>query len=164
DDGHAECLHPRRNPVPADEAAHARAGCRRRGTIRGQGRRGRQPMSTDIAASARAATPSAGRGRVFTLWSRLCGLLLDAVLLVFFLIAATAVLDVLVRLIVLIVGYSTAWRIDPRDYKYYGFDPSRHLDDWWRLGLTVGSAVVLSAIFYGSLRLRRYLMSRFIDA
>src|SRR5690606_20369399 len=103
-------------------------------------------------------------GRVFTLWSRLCGLLLDAVLLVFFLIAATAVLDVLVRLIVLIVGYSTAWRIDPRDYKYYGFDPSRHLDDWWRLGLTVGSAVVLSAIFYGSLRLRRYLMSRFIDA
>ena len=105
-----------------------------------------------------------GGGRVYTIWSRFAGLLLDALLLVLFLITATAVLDVLVRIVVLSVGYSTAWRIDPRDYRLYGFDPLRHSDDWWRFFVTLGSAIVLCSLFYGGLRLRRFLLSRFIDA
>jgi lipoprotein-releasing system permease protein len=120
-------------------------------------------MSSTIAPS-NASIAHTGGGRVFTVWSRLAGLLLDAMLLVLFLVAATALLDVLVRVIVLSVGYATAWRIDPRDYQFYGFDPKRHLDDWGRFGLSLVAAVVLGAVFYGGLRLRRYLMSRFIDA
>ncbi len=105
-----------------------------------------------------------GGGRVFTVWSRLAGLLLDAMLLLLFLVAATALLDVLVRVVVLSVGYATAWRIDPRDYQFYGFDRKRHLDDWGGLGLSLGAALALGAVFYGGLRSRRHLMSRFIDA
>lgn len=99
-----------------------------------------------------------------TIASRLGGLLMDAALLALFLALGVACLDILVKLVVLIVGF---FQRPPAVYIERGlaqWDSNRHRDDFLWLLASVAAAGGLFFLFRGGLRLRRALLSRVIDA
>lgn len=115
-----------------------------------------------------------GRGGILTgVRARLAGFLFDVLLLALFLVVGVALLDVLVKVIVLLVGY---WRhIDfvgsgraqymqwEMLYRGESSPGARHAADWMALGLAVLAAVASLLVFFGGLRLRRVLLSKVID-
>ncbi|MEQ8818698.1 MAG: ABC transporter permease [Sumerlaeia bacterium] len=108
---------------------------------------------------------SSRRGPAYELLARLGGIAMDLLLLALFLFLGVATLDVLIKIIVLVVGYAQA--PDPRlvaDGLFPNWDPKRHVNDLRDLGLAVAIAVAAVFAFLGGLRARRYLLSRVIDA
>jgi lipoprotein-releasing system permease protein len=117
---------------------------------------------TDLAAPP-APIPQRSAGK--RLLARFGGLLTDALLLVLFLAFGVALLDILVKLIVLVVGYVTQLR-DPGFFKMgmQDWGATRHRDDWIGLVLAVVVAGMAGVVFRYGLKLRRLLLSRVIDA
>jgi len=118
-----------------------------------------------VSVDAQTATPSAApaHGRR-TVASRAGGLLMDLALLALFLALGVACLDILVKMIVLVVGF---FQRPPQVYIDRGlaqWDSSRHLKDAGWLLASVASTAALFFIFRGGLKLRRVLLSRVIDA
>ncbi|MDK2971542.1 MAG: lipoprotein-releasing system permease protein [Candidatus Sumerlaeota bacterium] len=90
---------------------------------------------------------------------------MDLLLLALFLVFGVALLDIVVKLIVLIVGYVMAVK-EPSYFKLAleGWGPTRHRDDWVGLVVSIGASAVLGVLFFYGLKLRRFLLSRLIDA
>lgn len=96
------------------------------------------------------------------LLSRLGGMLSDVALLAAFLAFATSLLQILISVIVLIVGFALAAQ---GPLVMTAEEASeRHSGDVKDLLLSAGASLVLGAIFIGILKLRRRLLSRFVES
>ncbi len=96
--------------------------------------------------------------------ARLAGFVLDILLLALVLALGVAILDVFIKVVVLIVGF---FQQPPQEYIELGlaqWDPARHRKDAVGLGLSLVAAAVFAVIFRVGLKVRRHLLSKFIDA
>ncbi len=117
-------------------------------------------MTAETHGAASAADTAARRG----IGSRIAGVVLDVLLLALLLALGVAVLDVFIKVIVLIVGF---FQRPPKEYVELGiatWDEGRHSGDAVRLLGSLAIAAVFAFVFKAGLRLRRMLLSRFIDA
>ncbi len=105
------------------------------------------------------ASPSA----VKRLSARLGGLAMDLLLLGLFLVLGVACLDILVKIIVLIVGY---FQEPPPEYVQRGlveWDVNRHRTDAINLVVSVFIAFGAGVVFWLGLKARRFFLSKVID-
>ncbi|MDX2177533.1 MAG: ABC transporter permease [Candidatus Sumerlaeia bacterium] len=94
--------------------------------------------------------------------SRIGALLADLLLLGAFLAAATSVLQVLISVVVLVVGY--AQHANDRFGMIESDWPARHREDWLVLGGSILASVLLILFHRLFLRVRRRLLARFVES
>lgn len=90
------------------------------------------------------------------------GTIADVVLLAAFLAFATACLNIVVEIIVLIVGFFLKPMIPTEEA--LAAMKARHVDDAVNLAIAIGAAVGLYLLFKGILALRRRLFARFVES
>lgn len=109
-------------------------------------------------------TPSSSSSSVGGVAGRVLGLLIDLVLLACFLAVGVMGLEILIRVIVLVVGFVQAPEADLVRRGLVDWDPNRHLNDVLKIGRGVlGLAVALVAYWF-MLAARRRLLGRLVDA
>lgn len=116
-------------------------------------------------AESTAATQSSSRGTRGGFLGRLGGFGMDLVALGVFLALGVAVLDIIVKGVVLVVGYVRAHtRAEEIALGLLDWEANRHMNDWIGFGLSIVVAIALVFAFRGTIKLRRYLLARLIDA
>ncbi|MCB2155844.1 ABC transporter permease [bacterium] len=96
--------------------------------------------------------------------ARAGGLLLDLILLLLILAAGVALLDVLLKVVVLVVGYFQHPPQELIDRGIVEWDPNRHRSDWIGLGLTIIAAILFLGVYLVGLKVRRRALAKMLDS